>query len=261
MCFCCCLYMMEAANNNISDDNSQLNELIKQNIAMSDQMKKMWETMTQLQSSVDTLQSEKDSLERDINELNSYIRRSNIEIRNVPEDIPDDDLQDYVIKMLSAQEIYLRAPDIEAVHRLGKRERGRTRTVICRFVNRKNAFAAIKYQKDLKNTNHFKDLWITENLCPTHRRIFNILYKHHKKGLIFDVKSRNGLVYAVMNENDERKKIDSVKEAELFVATATYRNAQDNPNTNNLPTFSSTVPTVIQSSVSNPTIITPTAPP
>ena len=109
--------------------------------------------------------------------------------------------------MLSAQEIYLRAPDIEAVHRLGQRERGRTRTVICRFVNRKNAFAAMKYQKDLKNTNHFKNLWITENLCPTHRRIFNILYKHHKKGLIFDVKSRNGLIYAKMNEGDERKKI------------------------------------------------------
>ena len=63
--------MMDAANNNLSDDKSQIHELIKQNIAMSEQMRKMWETMTQLQSSVDNLQSEKDTLERDINELNS----------------------------------------------------------------------------------------------------------------------------------------------------------------------------------------------
>ena len=48
--------------------------------------------------------------------------------------------------------------------------------VIVRFVNRKTAFKLLKHKKNLKNTLH-KNYFITENLCPYNKQIFNKLYK------------------------------------------------------------------------------------
>ncbi len=221
----------DASRNLFDYQAEKYDELFAQNVKLIDDMKKIWEVVGDMQTTVKTLHSEKATLEKELNELNAYTRRCNIEIRNVSEDIPDNQLEDFVIKMLSSIEVIVRPGDIVGVHRLGKRFAGRSRTVICRFVNRKDSYASLKNQRNLRYTHHFRNIWITENLCPTHRKVFNILYKNRKKHLIYDVSSHNGLIYTIMNEGDQRKKIESVEEAELFVSTSIARNAR--PNFNN----------------------------
>ena len=49
---------------------------------------------------------------------NQYVRRNNIEISGVPNDILDDELEDNVVDILSKIDVKIKRRDIEACHRL-----------------------------------------------------------------------------------------------------------------------------------------------
>ena len=214
-----------------SDGDIELSEcvdkLLKQNARLVNDVRKLWGKVHEFSGTIQTLQQEKDQLVLEVNELNSYNRRSNIEIRNIPESVKDRDLENYCIDVLSRLEIFVASYDIVGCHRLGKFFHGKNRSVIIRFVNRKDAYAAIYYQRDLKHT-EYKNLFITENLCPTHRRIFGKLYKAKKAKQIDSVWTHHGIVYAKMEENGEGFRIPSIDKAQLFVHTSScLRNKPD----------------------------------
>ena len=51
----------------------------------------------------------------------------------------------------------------------------------------------------------YKKIYITENLCPTYRKIFNRLYKLKKENVIRNVWCNNGHVFCKLSdERDER---------------------------------------------------------
>ena len=52
------------------------------------------------------------------------------------------------------------------------------------------------------NTHQYKNYFITENLCPEFRQIFNKLYKLKKLKQISRVWSYNGYVYFKFSDND-----------------------------------------------------------
>ena len=131
-------------------------------------------------------------------------------------------LHNHCIDVFNSLNIHVTSYDIVAVHRQGKFSRGRTRSVITRFVNRKHAYDVLDNANQLYGTN-FKRYFVTENLCPTYRNCFNVLYKGKKKRLIDDVWSYNGIVYARMTENGDSIKVSSVKDAKLFIETAESR--------------------------------------
>ena len=111
--------------------------------------------------------------------------------------------------------------DIVAVHRLGKPNKNYTRSVIVRFVNRKFAYSALENCKNLHKSKdiNYKRIFITENLCPTSRNIFNHLYKLKKDSKINNVWSYNGSVYfKLTNEKNERsKKITFIDEIDEYI--------------------------------------------
>ena len=75
-----------------------------------------------------------------INRVDQYSRRSNVEIRNIPENISQSNIEKYVIKIFESIGIKVQSYDLVAVHRIGKFIQGKHRNVIVRFINRKNAF-------------------------------------------------------------------------------------------------------------------------
>ena len=101
--------------------------------------------------------------------LNQYTHRSNIEISNISEKIVQRNLEAYVLKVFQSVGVNLVSYDLVAVHCMGKFVQGKTRNVIVRFVNRKNAFSCLRKAKKLalSSTQEFKRLYLIENLCPS----------------------------------------------------------------------------------------------
>lgn len=166
-----------------------------------------------LKSTIDELNEDSEQLHEKIyylecqhEDLNQYSRRNNIEIQNIPENIHQKDLELYVIKMLHTIHVYIHSYDVVAVHRLGKFSWNRPRSVIVRFLNRKTAYISLDNAKLLvrSQVREFQKLYITENLCPTYKKIFNRLYKLKKESKIENVWTYEGKVYCeVLKSGDD----------------------------------------------------------
>ena len=109
-------------------------------------------------------------------ELCQYSRRENIELHNIPETIHQNQLEGDVIKVLGSIGMQIVLYDLVAIHRIGIKLPYIDRKVIVRFINRKHAYTSKKNSKKLKNT-EYRNIFISENLCPEYRHIFNRLYK------------------------------------------------------------------------------------
>ena len=155
----------------------------------------------------------------DIHTLNQYNRRESVEFCNIPNKIKDNELEQYVISLLGSIGVKVSSYNIVAVHRLGKPSKNRPRNVVCRFLNRKHAFATLKNKRKLKNSNgNYRNIYIIENLCPFNKRIFNALYKKKKEGVINSVWTYNGLVYCTLVEDGDTHHIEHIDEldSDLF---------------------------------------------
>ena len=145
------------------------------------------------------------NIEVNIGKVDQYSRRNNIELCNIPENIPQKNLEIYVLKVLESIGVNLNSYDLVAVHRVGKYLNNKNRNVIIRFLNRKNAYHCMRVGNNLKKSKNieYKHLYITENLCPTNKKIFNYLYKLKKLTKINNVWSYNGSVYYQINDTDD----------------------------------------------------------
>ena len=146
-------------------------------------------------------------MEVELNNTNQYSRRSNVEIRGIPESIQQRDLENHLIDVLHSIGINVESYDIVAVHRIGRIVHGKSRNVITRFINRKNAEKATKNSFKLFTSQNasYKKYFICDNLCPAMHRIFNKLNKYKKNKVVSDVWSLNGHVFMKKN-NDARAK-------------------------------------------------------
>ena len=157
--------------------------------------------------------------ETSINDLDQYSRRNNVEFKNIPESIGQKKLEDYVIKVLDSVGVKVCSYDIVAVHRLGKPKDNLIRNVIVRFMNRKNAYSSLFYRKYLLDIADYRNIFITENLCPANKLIFNHLYKLKKELKIKSVWTYSGCVYFKMTADIKEKpiKIKHIDEIEDYV--------------------------------------------
>ena len=67
-----------------------------------------------------------------------------MEILNITEEIPDQKLENYVINFLKQIDVKISSFKIVAVHRLGRKKAGKTRSVVVRLLNRKDAILPLK---------------------------------------------------------------------------------------------------------------------
>ena len=143
-------------------------------------------------------------LELRLNEISQYSRRENVEFHNIPDSIPQINLEKYIIDILHSVNVFIESYDIAAVHRIGKKIDGKCRKVIVRFINRKNASHCIKNSKQLKKSQNtkYKKFFITENLCPEYRKMFNKLYRLKKLGKINNVWTSYGTIYLKITDDE-----------------------------------------------------------
>ena len=55
-----------------------------------------------------------------INSLDQYSCRSNVEIKNIPENINQSNIEQYILKVFEAVAVRIQSYDLVAVHRIGK---------------------------------------------------------------------------------------------------------------------------------------------
>ena len=140
-----------------------------------------------LEKLVTSLRTKAEENERYIVNQDIYSRRNNVEFCNISENVSDDQLEDYILKLLNSFNFRISNYDIVDVLRIGKKKRNRARNVIVRFLNRKDAFRSLKLNYRLKSSLQYKTVFVTENLCPFNKRIFNALYKLKKSDIILSV--------------------------------------------------------------------------
>ena len=157
--------------NEINKINDKLNQVILNNRSLKSDIVELTAENNDMYDLIYVMESQ-------MNNLNQYMRRSNIEIRNIPERIGQRNLEQYVLKVLKSIGVKLVSYDVVAVH-LGL---GKHRNVIIRFVNRKNAYSSLRNAKKLATSDiqEYRKLYVIENLCLTFKKIFNYLYKLKK---------------------------------------------------------------------------------
>ena len=141
--------------------------------------------------------------ERSIYNLEQYSRRDSIEIAGIPVEVEDDEIEPAVINLLSNIDVIVSNDEIQACHRLKKKER-----VICKFINRKFAEGAKMNSKKLKIIDKDKlsfnakgNLYINESLCPAFRKIHWKSKKLWEGKLVESFWTHNGLVKIKIGEN------------------------------------------------------------
>ena len=79
------------------------------------------------------------TLKQNLHSLGQYGRRNNLVLSDIPESIPDNQLENTVASILSDIGVSIQSEEIEACHRFGKtgRKTKSKKTIIC-FVNRKH---------------------------------------------------------------------------------------------------------------------------
>ena len=164
-----------------------------------------------------------------VTNFDQYSRRNNVELQNISENIKQHNIESYVLKIFESIGIKIQSYDLVAVHRIGKFVHGKHRNVIVRFINSKNAFTCLKNCKNLKKsiTPEYKNIYITENLCPTNKKLFNYLYKLKKEKTISSVWTFNGSVFFKMSDVSEERgqRIDHIDDVEYYLSK--YSEAED----------------------------------
>ena len=111
-----------------SSNVNRLNIIEQQMKDMSQALSLLRKKNFVLEQIVTDMRSKIEDNENYIKNQDIYSRRNNVEICNIPESV-DDNLEEFIIKMLKSTNMDISSYDIVAVHRLGKKT-NRTRNVI-----------------------------------------------------------------------------------------------------------------------------------
>ena len=111
---------MTENNNEAFHDLEKVVDLLRKDVnILSQQNITLHRRTSQLHIQEAELQNKVQLLEEKLLDLNQYNRRENVEFRNVPENIRDDELEQFIISMLKCIDIHIQSYDIIGIHRLG----------------------------------------------------------------------------------------------------------------------------------------------
>ena len=184
----------------------KLNEVCRVNTVMLQKIQQLSEDNDKLSKQQEEVNDDLYYQKIEITALNQYGRRENVEFAGIPESISQDKLQAHIIAVMKSMGINILGKDIHAVHRIGKKS-SKPRNVIVRFVNRKTAFTTLKIKKKL-NSGNYKQYFVTENLCPYNKKIFNTCYRHKKNKDLHSVWSYNGNVFVKVRDGEDRVQVE-----------------------------------------------------
>ena len=179
---------------------AKVDSLTEENITLK-------ENITELNDYADECDEKIITLEDKINKLDQYIRRENIVISGIPENISHNDLENKVINLLNSIDVRVIPSDIQACHRLAKNKYDKVQPpkVIVRFHSRKAAIDCLKKRKNLLHTyrdlGYENKLFINENLCPAYQKVFDECRYLRTNGKISSFWSYNGMVNIKFSED------------------------------------------------------------
>ena len=99
-----------------------------------------------LRKKVNVLENKVLTLESEHNSLEQYGRRNNIEITGIPDNVPDQNLEEKVVDILNEISVDVSSKDIEACHHVGVSKNNSKKTIV-HFINRKHAKKALTSRK------------------------------------------------------------------------------------------------------------------
>ena len=192
---------------------------LTEKLALQDKvLDSQYSMMCTMMDKITKLEKTSEINDRALLDLQQYVRRPTIEINGVSENIKQNDLENYVINQILKRTNgnNMNHRDIEAVHRIKKRDRSLPAPVVVRFCNRKDAIDAVLGKYKLKSVPHLGKIHIQNDLCPRFRAIFDELKALQNDGIVKQVwtfngkikyktsNGRSGRVTRVSHENDLR---------------------------------------------------------
>ena len=155
------------------------------------------------QSSSMTTSSSQFKLEKELYATQQYSRRDTIEICGIPSSVEDKVLEKKTMEILESIGCKVSPADIQACHRLQKKDR-----TIIKFVNRKSALQCLRNKAKLKTFDAKAvgipdcKLFINESLCQYYRHLFWVCRGLFKENKIKGCRTFNGTI-RVKLQNDE----------------------------------------------------------
>ena len=105
-------------------------------------------------------------LETDLNKQDQYNRRNILDIQQIPDSVPDDQLEEKVIEIFNQINVKINAFDTEDCHGMGKSKK----TTIVRFLEKKLSLNRKLYNEKLGFQSDAR-IFVSENLTPYNQHL------------------------------------------------------------------------------------------
>ena len=137
-------------------------------------------------------------LETDLNKQDQYNRRNILDIQQIPDSVPDDQLEEKVIEIFNQINVKINAFDTEDCHGMGKSKK----TTIVRFLEKKLSLNRKLYNEKLGFQSDAR-IFVSENLTPYNQHLAWKCRESKQAGKIRSCWSAKGVV-KIRRTMDER---------------------------------------------------------
>ena len=204
------LLRLQLVENRQLSSTTELERLQKENKSLK---KRVAHLERQTEKDMDYVEDRFYDIEKAVANCKQYTRRENFEVSGIPDDVPDEILEEKVLDIVNivtgrTDDNPLRTPllptDIHACHRLKKAQGEDVPKVIVRMVNRKNTIEVLKNKKlvlEKQDKLNNPNLFINENLCTSNKNLLEEARRLKKNGLIKRCWTFNG-DYSHQNQRD-----------------------------------------------------------
>ena len=110
-----------------------------------------------------------------------------------------------LIGIAAAVDVVIKPDNINTIHRLGPKREGRSRQILVRFVHREPRFNLLKNRADLRKTEHYKNIYIAEDLTQLKFKLVNYVRKQSNVKSAF---VKDGRILCSLND-DTKVTIDT----------------------------------------------------
>ena len=168
--------------------DNQIQNLCCEMANLSDNVKSLVSTNERLTSELTVVKNVNNilenriiNLEKQLSKNEQYGHHKNVKISGISNQIPDQDLEENIIKICKDSNINISPMDIEGCHRLpiGRNTTNTTKQVIVKFVNQKHSKAMLQQKKDINSKNK---VFVTHSLYPYYRFLWGKCKDLQRKG-------------------------------------------------------------------------------
>ena len=204
------LLTVNSIHENLVNLTSRFGEFLEKYARVESELEVSKNCMKLLSKQIETLQ-------RNTLDSSQYLRREMIEINPVPEDIQDMQLEESICQALSLTGTPVSAGDLEACHRMRRRDR-----VIVKFSSRKKRNYVIFKKKSLNGkSDELKNLgftsaklFISDSMCHENHQLFYRCRQLKRRGLLHSAWFFSNCIYVKVGENSDPTKIKHVCDIE-----------------------------------------------